>query len=76
MDNQEFNKVLASAELFEAPGERTGAWNRQLLGDPMKAKTLLGWNPTKTSFSELVKIMVEHDIWFVRKLYLKTQISE
>jgi GDPmannose 4,6-dehydratase len=34
----------------------------QLLGDPTKAKTLLGWNPTKTSFEELVKIMVEADM--------------
>ncbi|WP_091023226.1 GDP-mannose 4,6-dehydratase [Bacillus sp. UNCCL81] len=33
----------------------------QLLGDPTKAKTLLSWNPTKTSFEELVKIMVTHD---------------
>ncbi|EJR48927.1 GDP-mannose 4,6-dehydratase [Bacillus cereus VD107] len=33
----------------------------QLLGDPTKAKTLLGWNPTKTSFEELVRIMVEED---------------
>ena len=48
----------------------------QLLGDPTKAKTLLGWNPTKTSFSELVRIMVEHDIHFVRKIYLKSQITE
>lgn len=48
----------------------------QLLGDPMKAKTLLGWNPTKTSFPKLVKIMVEHDMRFVKKLYLKVQISE
>lgn len=34
----------------------------QLLGDPTKAKTLLGWNPTTTSFDKLVRIMVEHDI--------------
>ena len=33
-----------------------------LLGDPSKAKRELGWNPTKTSFEELVKIMVEHDM--------------
>ena len=46
----------------------------QLLGDPTKAKTLLGWNPTKTNFSELVKIMVEHDIRFVKKLYMKAKI--
>ncbi|MDD2435012.1 MAG: GDP-mannose 4,6-dehydratase [Bacilli bacterium] len=37
----------------------------QLLGDPTKAKKLLGWNPTKTSFKELVKIMVQSDIKFV-----------
>lgn len=37
----------------------------QLLGDPTKAKTLLGWNPTQTSFEELVKIMVKSDIKFV-----------
>jgi GDPmannose 4,6-dehydratase len=34
----------------------------QLLGDPTKAKTLLGWNQNKTSFEELVKIMVENDM--------------
>ncbi len=33
----------------------------QLMGDPSKAKKLLGWNPTATSFEELVKIMVTHD---------------
>lgn len=34
----------------------------QLCGDPTKAKTLLGWNPRKTSFEDLVKIMVRHDM--------------
>ena len=48
----------------------------QLLGDPTKAKTLLGWNPTKTSFPELVKIMVAHDMKFAKKLYLKAQTEE
>ena len=33
-----------------------------LLGDPTKAKTKLGWNPAKTSFENLVKLMVEHDM--------------
>lgn len=32
-----------------------------LWGDPTKAKTLLGWNPQKTSYEELVRIMSEHD---------------
>ena len=48
----------------------------QLLGDPTKAKTMLVWNPRKTSFPELVKIMVQHDMKFVKKLYLKEQIGE
>lgn len=39
----------------------------QLLGDPTKAKTLLGWNPRKTSFEELVKIMVRSDLELVKK---------
>lgn len=34
----------------------------QLLGDPTKARTQLGWNPQKTSFEELVRIMVENDM--------------
>ena len=37
-----------------------------LLGDPTKAKELLGWNPSKTSFEELVGIMVRHDIAYVQ----------
>ena len=32
-----------------------------LWGDPTKAKTVLGWNPQKTSYEKLVKIMAEHD---------------
>ena len=32
-----------------------------LLGNPTKAKTILGWNPSKTSFRELVSIMSESD---------------
>ena len=38
-----------------------------LLGDPTKARTVLGWNPRKTSFKDLVKIMVKHDIEFVER---------
>ena len=32
-----------------------------LWGDPTKAKTVLGWNPQKTSYEELVRIMARHD---------------
>lgn len=42
------------------------AWFRptdvdNLWGDPTKAKTVLGWNPQKTGYAELVRIMAEHD---------------
>ena len=46
----------------------------QLLGDPTKARTLLGWNPTKTSFKELVRIMMEHDMKFVKKIHMKSSL--
>lgn len=36
-----------------------------LLGDPEKARRQLGWNPTKTSFADLVRIMVEEDMKLV-----------
>ena len=34
----------------------------QLLGDPTKARTKLGWNPRQTGFKELVRLMVKHDL--------------
>ena len=42
------------------------AWFRptdvdNLWGDPTKARTVLGWNPQKTSYEELVNIMAKHD---------------
>ena len=48
----------------------------QLLGNPAKAKAKLGWNPQKTSFADLVRIMVKHDMKFVKKLFLKAQMPE
>ena len=39
----------------------------QLLGDPKKAKELLGWIPTKTSFDQLVREMVAEDMKYVKK---------
>ena len=47
----------------------------QLLGDPTKAKTLLGWDPRKTSFEQLVKLMVANDMRFVRKLKLRSEVE-
>ena len=48
--------VVAVSEDFYRPTDVVNLW-----GDPTKAKAKLGWNPNKTSFEELVKIMVEHD---------------
>ena len=42
---------------FYRPTDVVNLW-----GDPSKAKKKLGWNPNKTSFEELVKIMVESDM--------------
>ncbi|MCX8515272.1 MAG: GDP-mannose 4,6-dehydratase [Burkholderiales bacterium] len=38
-----------------------------LLGDPTKAKSELGWNPNKTSFTDLIKIMVASDLKYVKQ---------
>lgn len=42
---------------FYRPTDVVNLW-----GDPTKAKTKLGWNPAKTSFEDLVKMMVESDM--------------
>lgn len=39
----------------------------KLWGDPTKAKEKLGWNPTKTSYEELISIMVSHDLDLAKK---------
>lgn len=49
--------VVAVSKDFYRPTDVVNLW-----GDPTKAKRELGWNPTKTSFEELVRIMVEHDM--------------
>ena len=38
-----------------------------LLGDPTKARTELGWNPRKTTYEELVHLMAVHDRELARK---------
>ncbi|MBP3287087.1 MAG: GDP-mannose 4,6-dehydratase, partial [Prevotella sp.] len=49
--------VVAVSEDFYRPTDVVNLW-----GDPTKAKAKLGWNPNKTSFEELVKLMVESDM--------------
>ena len=47
---------------FYRPTDVVNLW-----GDPTKAKRELGWNPSKTSFEELVRLMVESDVRKVRE---------
>ena len=50
-------KMLVSVSpKFYRPTDVVNLW-----GDPTKAKTVLGWNPQKTSYEELIRIMAEHD---------------
>lgn len=42
---------------FYRPTDVVNLW-----GDPAKARTVLGWNPSKTTFDELVRLMVENDM--------------
>ena len=49
--------VVAVSEDFYRPTDVVKLW-----GDPTKAKSQLGWNPQTTSFEELVRIMVNHDM--------------
>ena len=46
---------------FYRPTDVVNLW-----GNPAKAKDKLGWNPTKTTFEELVKLMVRHDMELVK----------
>lgn len=48
-------RVCVNPEWFR-PTDVDNLW-----GDPTKAKTVLGWNPQKTSYEELVEIMARHD---------------
>lgn len=66
--NSETNEVIVEVdERFFRPAEVD-----QLLGNPTKAKENLGWNPTKTSFNELVKLMVKSDLKYIEEHKLKS----
>ena len=49
--------LVEVSEAFYRPTDVVNLW-----GDPTKAKAKLGWNPSKTTFEELVKIMVDADM--------------
>ena len=49
--------VVRVSDDFYRPTDVVNLW-----GDPTKAKAKLGWNPNKTTFEQLVQLMVEYDI--------------
>ncbi len=49
--------LVAVSNDFYRPTDVVNLW-----GDPTKAKAKLGWNPSKTPFEKLVRLMVEHDM--------------
>lgn len=62
MDEKGINKENGKVLIEVSPDFYRPTDVVNLLGDPSKAKRKLGWNPTKTSFEELVKLMVRHDM--------------
>ncbi len=68
VDEKGINKATGNVLVEVDPKFFRPAEVEQLLGDPTKARTILGWNPTSTSFPELVRIMMEHDMANVKKV--------
>lgn len=62
MDKATGRVLIEVSPEFYRPTDVVNLW-----GNPTKAKTKLGWNPTKTSFEELVKLMVRHDMELVKR---------
>ena len=67
--------VIEVSPDFYRPTDVVNLW-----GDSSKAKRELGWNPTKTTFEQLVKIMVDHDMKKVAveraEEHIKTNLAE
>ena len=67
--------IVEVSKDFYRPTDVVNLW-----GDPTKAKAKLGWNPSKTSLEELVRIMVEHDMEKVAveraSEHIKTNLAE
>ena len=57
IDKATGNVIIEVSPDFYRPTDVVNLW-----GDPTKAKAKLGWNPSKTSFQELVNIMVDSDM--------------
>ena len=76
IDEKGYDKATGKSLVEVDPKYFLPAEVDQLLGNPAKAKANLGWNPQKTSFEDLVKIMVRHDMKFVKKLFIKAHMDD
>lgn len=54
--------LVEVSEDFYRPTDVVNLW-----GDPTKARTVLGWNPLKTSYEDLCRIMAEHDLALAKR---------
>ncbi|MCM1193238.1 MAG: GDP-mannose 4,6-dehydratase [Butyrivibrio sp.] len=62
IDKADGRVLVEVSREFYRPTDVINLW-----GDPAKAKTVLGWNPQKTSYEELCRIMAEHDLELARQ---------
>lgn len=76
VDEKGYNKATKELIVSVDPKFFRPAEVEQLLGTPEKAKSVLGWNPTKTSFEQLVEIMVKHDLEKVSKEFEKVRMFD
>lgn len=76
VDEKGYNKATKELIVSVDPKFFRPAEVEQLLGTPEKAKSVLGWNPTKTSFEQLVEIMVKHDLEKVSKEVEKVRMFD
>ena len=65
VDEKGYNKKTGEVLVEVDPKYFRPTEVEQLLGNPTKARTKLGWNPQKTSFDKLVKIMTDYDLKYV-----------
>lgn len=71
IDKETGKQLIEVSQMFYRPTDVVNLW-----GDPSKARRVLGWNPTRTSFEELVRIMVEHDMNKVAKERLEENVNQ
>lgn len=68
IDKKTGRVLVEVSKEFYRPTDVVNLW-----GDPTKARTVLGWNPQKTSYEELCRLMAEHDLALAKREAAMTQ---